>query len=351
MTVEVVREPMLPSDDRPPVYYDETTGRYVYRMSSIGLCRRALALLRMGYDRVDPHDFVAMAAEDGRQREPIIIERLKEMGWKVESRQLEIEIRLPMWIIRGHLDGIIVPGQEQERVTDSLGNPVRATEHILEIKTMSAARFDKLRKCGFQDPSFRTYAFQISAAMHRLGLPVLYVIEERETRELFLWLIEEPPYPLHVIYQHIMAAEKAAQTGEAPRCDEAASPYFCPVSYLCDDGSEVTGDKADVLNGLILSYQEARAIGEAAMARANEIKSAIIDMVVEGKPERKGKVSTGMFTVSVFTGRTRKVDLDRLREELGDELERFITYTTYEQIRITPVGITGARRRRTKEAE
>ncbi len=216
-------------DDRASSYQEGNVS--VYRASAIGDCLTALVASSLGYDPArSPFSEKVMsnAAKEGNLHEQAIIDTLvDEHGWRIDSSQGVIEFQvIPRVIIRGHIDGKCRPkGKRLPR--------------LLEAKTMSRDRFRKWMSLGdnaterLLTDEFESYAWQVSAYMHQLNMPAMYVVKNRDSGILDISEIARPLIPMADIEQKIIEAEMWRRREELPPCmASSGDKFFCSFPYL-----------------------------------------------------------------------------------------------------------------------
>src|SRR3990167_2356728 len=205
---------------------------HIYRGSSIGSCRMALAASLMGYEeaRYDKTQTILdNAAAQGDLLEGHVLEQLAQQGYVISQRQMTLEIPVAgNSIIRGHTDGLASEGP-------GLNGPAG-----VEVKTMSKARYVKWK--SFDDPlgsgDFAHYAWQASAYWRGLKVDhgvkqYVYAVFCRDNGELDVRVLDRPPVPWGMIVAKVLDVDKAVEADELPECDaDAGAKYFCPFVML-----------------------------------------------------------------------------------------------------------------------
>jgi len=279
------------SDNRPIGYRENDTS--IYRASGSGTCVRAIVAAMQGYaeNRSQFADRIMnTAAAEGVMHEPVIIEALREAGWKIHSQQDQVDVKIiPRVFIRFHPDG--------------LGRPPRARkDRVIEIKTMSKARYKKWLSftdatTALMSPEFVKYGYQISIEMHHYGLEAEYVVKCRDSGEMNIQHVSTPPVSWKQIRRRIIEAEKWRKKNELPPCDvEASEKFFCPYPYLHDDDNpfgvedDVGSDPIDdvtnaVLVGLAEHHSELSKVmarGKMAEEERRDVNKRINEIVAKG---------------------------------------------------------------------
>lgn len=303
-------------DDRNIVYFDPLVDAWVYRASSVGRSIRCLSAARQGYDPLPPPDYLVEAAQAGNRYELIAKTLLRTRGYTVSGEQGEVDYRVnDTSIIRGHLDGshCLVPGDDLPR--------------ILEVKSMSQRVFDKWLSHGFG--KFPEYSAQITSYMYaqaqkqgREGfLEAVYAVINRETDEMDVRVLSEPPADIEAIIQKVTLAENFAELGQLPVCD-SASQYTCPYNYLCDKNEilfeEIEEGSELMLKSLGDEYKEIKKLEKVLEDRMKDVKGQLATAM--GKRE---EIKIPGYTFTNKAGSMRKLNEFRLREKLGDELDEF----------------------------
>ncbi len=320
------------SDNRSIVYYDTKVGAWVYRASSVGRSLRCLSSARQGYDPLPPPDYLVAAAEAGNRYELIVKAKMRGQGYKISGEQgaIDYEIREGL-IIRGHLDA-------QHCIA-----PLEPLDRMLEVKSMSKRVFDKWLLHGFE--GFPEYAAQVTMYMHAEGqrrnqgtVPeCVYAVINRDTDEMEIRILREPPTRLQSIIQKVALSEQFADMHQLPVCD-SGSQYSCPFDYLCDrheilfeeieDGKEAT--MIHLGQNYVEILKQENVVKDNKETLRNEIRTAM------GKRE---KLVVPGFTFSNKKGKPKRtLNLIRLRERLGDDLDTFFDDKPAENptLRVTP---------------
>ncbi len=306
------------SDDRAIVYFDPKVGAWVYRASSVGRSLRCLSSARQGYDPLPDPDYLVQAAQAGHRYEVIAKSKLRGEGYKISGEQGNVDFEvMPGVIIRGHLDG------------SHCIAPLDPVDRMLEVKSMSQRVFSQWMLHGFE--RFPEYAAQVAAYMrmegHRRGqgtVPeAVYAVINRDTDEMDVRVLKEPPADFEAIVQKVALCEQFASMQQLPACD-SASQYACPYDYLCDrhevlfeeieEGKEATlkqaGDKyVEVL-------KQEKIVKDNKETLRNELRTAL------GKRDEV-RVPGYLFTNKIPKPK-KSVDLVGLRKKLGDELDEYL---------------------------
>lgn len=326
------------SDNRANVYFDESVDAWVYRASSVGKSLRCLATARQGYDSLPPPDYLIEAAEAGNRYETIVKAKLRAQGYRISGEQNELATEVkPGVIVRGHLDA-----------THCL-RPDDPTDRILEVKSMSQRVWDKWLQWGFS--GFPEYSAQISVYMHaeaeRRGVgavEALYAVVNRETEEIETRVIASPPTSIQSIFQKVALAEQFASMSQLPTCD-SASQYMCPYNYLCDKNEVLfeeleEGSEAMLERLCAQQYEIAKTMDE--LSDKKELVRDDIRVALAGRKAHKLKG----WSITNKPRKSRKLNLVRLREYMGDKLDEF-----FEESEGDPVLVVRATKPKDTESE
>jgi len=129
----------------------------------------------MEYECKEPPAWLMETAEEGHWHEQRIKNELRATGWFVEGEQDEVTIERPNYLLKGHIDGMIV----QDGVWSCYDcNEPMPPWNLLEIKSMGLFEFGRWKKEGFD--GFPKYKAQISLYMEALGYDkCLYIVKNR----------------------------------------------------------------------------------------------------------------------------------------------------------------------------
>lgn len=260
------------SDNRPIAYREQQDNGEewsIYRVSGIGGCITSLIAAIQGRAAVmeEWQERILMpAADSGNRLEPVILGLLGELGYRIVEGSSQDEIMLkviPRVYLRGHLDGrgFVARGRKQ---------------HVVEIKTMSSARFKKWKALGggdngaryaLMDSEFKKYGWQVAcqmvgAAVGKDGkidrtpayLPAIYAVLDRDTWDkavrngeeynltsiLDVSIIDSLPVDWTTIKRKVMEAERWRNKYPSfPRCEgEGGERSFCSYSYMHDEDED-----------------------------------------------------------------------------------------------------------------
>ncbi len=196
----------------------------MYRISSLGMCPRALSAVQLGYELLPTPGFLKLAAREGERHEQWVVEDLQSEGWQVTDRQKEVVLNFPAFRLVGHIDGIASRNGDKR---------------LLEIKSMSRFRFGSFANSGFA--RFHDYAVQITAYYQAVNLPILYIAKDRDSGKRLDLDMDAPPLSWQEIYDSVMRTEiyvRKKQLCPAIRTDDFTC-RTCRLRYLCEPEEKV----------------------------------------------------------------------------------------------------------------
>jgi hypothetical protein len=290
---------------RPSVYEDG--GLVVYRASAVGGCSRALAAEKLGFNPLPFNESTLTIFREGHRHEDHVIEDLTEQGWRFSGQQDEVEVKVtPSVLIRGHLDAIGIPPNEDDRV-------------VAEVKALGDSTFKLFVRKGIM--AFPRYAVQLSIYMHAKAMPGAFVVKSRNSGGIVIVRFSEPPVEMKEIRAKVARAEAMARAGDLPGCD-VESQWNCPFLYLHDETTgqvakgegdldgEVDATTGAKLEALAEAYDSARE----RLKQAETVKTEARDRLVSAMAAADLKKATaGRFALSRSTRTQRRVDMDALR--------------------------------------
>lgn len=342
-------------DNRPTVYFDEEKEVWVYRISGLGNCVRALAAIGQGYEEArsqDKKDLLERSAEEGNLHEGAVRDALAGLGyrfWGYDDTENEVDVPIiPGVVLRGHTDGLgAFEGEGEPPYPVAMDNNRPHTDEILlEVKSMSTKQFSKWMLQRWD--AFPKYAYQISGYMRKFPeRDALYVVKRREDGLTDIHVIphDQPPVPFSVVRRKVIVAEKFRRSGGWPACD-IRDQWFCDFWYLHDEDEELdqadflTEDMEELLGELVEEYRKLKEIEEAgkeAEKKRKEINPEILNLL--GKLDQAEIVYQGQkFRVTRGKGGGSTIDKERLKVDLGEEtFEKYLKRFRYEYPLIRPV--------------
>ena len=190
----------------------------VYRASSLGYSLERLVAPHLGYEAIDPPEYMQKAFDEGNRLEEVVIEKLRAMDWVIGSEQMEVGIDVIPGVaeVVGHIDGI----------TKDSHKPT-----VLEIKTMNKKSWWDFQQNAWdsKSPLIEKYKWQASAYMLATGLPHVMVAWNKETGQMAFGVADEPFFTISDIANKLQQAEDAINAGVIP---EGCTDFPCPFFYL-----------------------------------------------------------------------------------------------------------------------
>lgn len=222
----------------------------VYRASSLGYSLEALVAPHLGFEPVDPPEFMQKAFDEGNRIEPLAIEKLRNLGWFIRTSQDEVNANGDYQI---EVELEVIPGvAEVVGHVDGLGLDTLGIEGVVEVKSMADQSWKVFKKHGWDAPGLiQKYKWQASAYQLATGLPHFMVAWNKETEELEIRLNQEPFYTISDIATKLQTAESFIEAGVVPDgCDDFPCPYY----YLHPPKDEVAKVEDGELEGLLQSW-------------------------------------------------------------------------------------------------
>lgn len=277
----------------------------MYRISSLGMCPRALSASQLGYESLPEPEFLKLAAREGGRHEQWVVADLGTEGWQITDRQREVKLSFPSLELVGHIDGIARRNGDHR---------------LLEIKSMSRFRYSSFASAGFA--RFYNYAVQITAYHQAIDLPLLYVAKDRDSGKRLDLLLDNPPLDWNQVYESVLTVEVAVrkkQLCSASRTDDFTC-RTCRYRYLCEPEEEKALPRlaADVLRAAKLRRQALELEIE-----AKELRSEA-DPILLASARAQGKfIADDLSVVYVAAGESVSYPVTELRKLVpADVLEQ-----------------------------
>ena len=222
----------------------------VYRASSLGYSLEALVAPHLGFEPVNPPEFIQKAFDEGTRIEPLAINKLRSLGWNIRDlqqeenalgdHQIEVELEVIPGVakVMGHLDGI--------------GLNTLGIRGVVEVKIMADQSWKAWKKHGWDAPGLvQRYKWQASCYMLATHLPHYMVAWNKETEELEIRFTQEPFYTISDIATKLAKAEEFIARGQVP---DGCTDFPCPYYYLHPPKDEVAKVEDGELEGLLQSW-------------------------------------------------------------------------------------------------
>ena len=197
--------------------------KHSYRMSTAGSCARVASSYRLGRNLEPSPDWLEDIAKESSKHEEWVINDLREEGHIVattgicpkcpgERHGIHVEIVNPLFLLEGHMDGIIIDPD--------------SSLHGLEIKGLSRFRYASWVKLGWE--GFPMFSAQVTCYWHAMPFlkpPFWLIAKNRDTGEKHTTLQMEPPMDIEDIIGRLTWVEASARKDRMVSCDqEPGSP-------------------------------------------------------------------------------------------------------------------------------
>lgn len=329
--------------------------QYIYRMSSLGGCVKAIAAAQLGYQPLPTKEETEELFEEGHRLENVVVERLyKEFGITVGRQQQEVNIPISSSVLlQGHIDG-----QARANNPPYSGPSWRDVNKVVEIKSMRPTSFNSLLAHGWESPGFlQKYKWQTSGYMFGTGLELALVvidsdpeIEDDYERRIHFLYQEVPFYSLEEIRARVLTAHQWVVKGELPSACNV-NQFSCPFAYLHEDETNLLEDGQ--IDTLAREYKAAQRNSKAATEKEKEIYGALVrQSELKGKKSgedkdlngelvtfNKEKLQTmGGVTISRWEQKNPgHLALDRMAED-GIDLDKYRVQSKSWRMRVTIKG-------------
>lgn len=329
-------------NNKPSVYFSEDEHSWIYRASAINSCSKQLQLFREGVEGAPPPPDMLRRFRDGHLHEKAILAEIQKQrpGWKVyphdpdTGQQVETNLVVKEPDVDRGITGIIIRGHTDGTAINRGMNP---DSRICEAKALSDDNFKKFVKLEQSDRTklweqYPYYRDSMAVYMASLEVPCFYAVKNKNSGEVYVFDLEEPPGDLDAIISRIRVIDARAARGDIDEhCDRRSYP--CPMfRFHTDedaDSPEAIMDQAlgtapattadgwsdpEQLERLCQEYDEFRASEKESGSRKKETGVKIMEQfLLTGD-----KVQTANFTVKVKQHTHRYID----KAALGDFLEQ-----------------------------
>ncbi len=186
--------------------------KYVYRMSGVGHCTRALSAERLGREKEPEPEWLQRTAEEGKWHEQRIKNELRADDIAVVAEQAEFTIEFPDFLLQGHIDGMVHDHSDKPK--------------LLEIKSMSQFEFDRWMRGSFDE--FPQYAYQTTCYMQATHLnECLYIVKNRNNGYEDKRNIAEQPVDFIEVIRNLNKIEDFASRGDLVEAEYNADSLQC----------------------------------------------------------------------------------------------------------------------------
>lgn len=268
-------------------------------MSESGGCPKALAAAKLGYDPIPRTDDDLLIMNESKMHEGLVISKLDEEGFTVFSSQMELNYEHPLFLLRGHIDGIAHKGGRQ---------------WLLEVKALGRSTFLEYQKHGLT--AFPHYAAQVRCYSHILNLPILMAVKCRDTGKL-LKDEAQPEITFDQIIEKLSMVELAVREERLPEVEACSwrDRQWCGYKFLCQvpakqDGQEVAEVEAIMAAEL---WKEGKALEEEA---EEKLARAKILLLAFSRQTKITKFQVSGVSVSYLGVRQREYLDEKVLKEL-----------------------------------
>lgn len=337
------------ADNRPSAY--EENGCWIYRASAVGGSSHVLAAARAGYTPISGDTKWTERRDqymaEGVLHEPDIIARVAADGFEMshvgDDDQLELTYELtPTIAVRVHPDGIAQARHgpaARPVVSQFVEFDIQVSqEFVLEAKAFSKDVYKTWSSRGFDSPSFRRYAYQLSIQMLATNLPGIFATKNRDNGEVTWTVYPDPPISRADILRRLLRIDKGARDGDLNPLNEKCTEFPCPYYFLHGDTIEQEDGDAtngftiiedDMLDALCQTLDEAREREKMAKAAMDTARARINELL-----GTRNEVHTGRYTMKRIVRETKKIDGDLLKKD-GIDPVKYMVVTMGQQLRVT----------------
>lgn len=311
------------SDSRPPAYFEGDT--LVIRASSLGGPVCQLVAAGQGHEIMPPPPWLQKAFDEGNRWEGPMLEELRRRGWRepklghvfngaewpgdTPAAQSEHDWPVvPGIVVRFHPDDVLVPVGDDVPATRERASNFPEGPVLVECKALSAANYEMATTVGAARLPY-AYDWQLSAMMHGLGLPAVWVTVDKgaskayeasdpdggsdQVREdlvlatLHAEWVATPPIPKADIVRRVLKIRQLIRSGDLPTdgADHQANPcrflHVCPVAEEREATVVATGDRATEVARWAQWYEQQKTIEKQAGERKAEARERLLELVGE----------------------------------------------------------------------
>jgi hypothetical protein len=293
-------------------------------------------MYRLGYEGAPPPPWLQERFDAGHMHEPLIMERLAMLDYKISNEQATVEIPCgPGALIRGHIDGLNTSDRFRISSFNDKSEPqgsswfmpgIEGFACVVDAKALSQSSFEKWIKGGFKN--FPYYLWQQAIYIYALEADgVLMAVKNKNTDKILCdyytrdWIEER--LPLGTIIARVLEVEKIAREEGETGCFERpcdGNQFPCPFySFKPQKDIPVAeGYDENELRALIVEYNQKKELAKNADADRKKIGNKIAELL--GNIEATARVDN--FQTKVYYGSTKSApDWLKLAERLGEDVE------------------------------
>lgn len=304
-------------------------GEWRYRLSSFGRCALEIVACMLAKTALAESDEKRTRLNEGELHERDVARRLRdEYGYTVRSEQKKVTIGLGLYgVVVGHLDGLV------SYETDGSG------ERVWESKGLSSKSFAEVERLGIEEWLQRDsgYRWQISGAMHAMGMGALYTVKNKESGKVLIETIDKPLVSMTEFLERGKMLVGYAKRGELPECEKSKWCWNGPYRHLHykkgDDDLPppprigVTGREAQRVDMLLGRLRELRQGQRRLRDEEDEVKESILEEFGPGLLEGE------KLKAPITNGMQRRFNTNRFKREAPDVYEAY-----RDEVRFTKIG-------------
>ena len=239
----------------------------VYRASSLGYSLEALVAPHLGFEPVNPPEFMQNAYDEGNRLEPIVLDFMREREWDISSEQEEVNLEVipGVAMVQGHVDGL------------GWHPTLLSKKYVIEIKTMAHKSFLDFANNGWnsKSPLITKYKWQASAYMLATGLPHVMIAWDKEKDVEWTVVTTEPFFTIADIAAKLAQAEEFIEKGQVP---DGCQDFPCPYYYLHPPKDEVAKVEDGELEFLLREWLVCDRLEKQYKAEKDEKRAKILAM-------------------------------------------------------------------------
>ena len=330
----------MTGDDRPSVYWDESTGMWVYRASAVGRCERALRYARKQTPARGVFAGMQKAMDESAGMEDEIIQRFTD-EFQVDVSHRQHVVIIPVnddAHIRGSIDGL---------GTTEIVNFVAPTG-LVEVKAFGDEYWEMFKAQGIAAwPGYVSQFHLYCLGLIKQGIAIdggWFVVGHKVKGKVVEIRYEWVPFKHAAVAKAIAVVDRVeawAKGADFPDgVEEAACDggIVCGYWYLHDDANKPEGVvELPRLRGLLLERDRCLNFIKTSAERADELKVEIDELSREKLRQEMGADADDVKTIRVGAGNdwwkvtqvegsnTTKWNKDKLEKFLGKNVDKYRT--------------------------
>ena len=297
-----------------------------YRMSEAGNCPKVLGAMRLNYEPLPETKVSLRIMRESSRHEDFVIEDLTSEGYIITDRQKELTLETPVLILQGHIDGIA------RNINDD-NKP-----YLLEIKALGRFTFQKYQSKGLS--AFPGYEAQVTCYSEATGLPILFVVKNRDTGEIIKTELSETLMSFDDILDKLNMVELCVQDSVLPEAtfsDDRDQCQWCHYHYLCIKKGPKKLTKISEPNLLEAAklWREGKQYEDMAKERIEDSRRTFLNYM---KPNAINKCQVEKISISYNERVRQMIDEKKAKEILPAETISQITKEIkYDDLRIREI--------------